>query len=236
MRYQRTQPRSNPPIYAEVQPHQICYLYGAFYSTLLPVRSMWPLVFRDTRFMHLNAERGLGQCQLLQHGAHLYPSLGLLGTLQRPFSLIEHGLMKCSCRWSTYSSTFRSIVPETEMQSIKLSMPFGIKNAGSLDHYAPQMNDILAQSHTTCMGADDNSKFGCHQEHTQNLTNTRKSARVNLTNIDSFGLKQLLECHPIVSVFSCSHSYSVGFQSLADGRMTQDIIRGGGFFNEPIYT
>lgn len=45
--------------------------------------------------------------------AHLYPSVGSSGTLYRPWGLIEHGVTKCSCRWSTYSSTFRSIDPDT---------------------------------------------------------------------------------------------------------------------------
>ena len=81
------------------------------------------------------------------------------------------------------------------------------------------MNNMLAQTHTPGMGADRDTKLGGHQQNSKNLTHTSEPDGVDLADVDGFGLKKLLEDHPVMCVFTGCDSNTVRFESLSDGGM-----------------
>ena len=95
------------------------------------------------------------------------------------------------------------------------------------------MNDMLAQTHTPGMRADRDTKFGGHQQNSENLAHTSKPDGVDLADVDGFGLKKLLEDHSVMCVFTGRNTNAVRFECLSDGGMTQDVIWGSGFLDEP---
>lgn len=60
---------------------------------------------------------------------------------------------------------------------------------------AEYTHHILAQSYTTGVRADWHPKFGRHEQNRENLVDTAQSTRVDLTNVNSVKLQQLLEDH-----------------------------------------
>ena len=64
------------------------------YATTLPVGPLWVFVLPDALFVHLDTDtRPLSGDSYAGDGkkTNLYPSFASLGTLYRPFLLIEHG-------------------------------------------------------------------------------------------------------------------------------------------------
>lgn len=95
------------------------------------------------------------------------------------------------------------------------------------------MNDVLAQTHTSRMGTDGNSKLGSHQQNGKDLTYTSEADGVNLADVDSFGLEKLLKDHPVVCMFAGRDANPIRLEGLSDGRMAEDIIRSSRFLDEP---
>ena len=83
------------------------------------------------------------------------------------------------------------------------------------------------------MRANGDAKLGRHQQDGQDLAHSSQSTRVDLADIDSLGLQQLLEGHSVVSVFSRSDTDPVGFQLLPDGSVTEGIVRRGRLLDKP---
>lgn len=96
---------------------------------------------------------------------------------------------------------------------------------------------------TTRMRADHDTSFGRHEEDRQDFLNTPSSARIDLTNVDSFELEQLLECHlvwsvtfqfasrewiktdSVVGVLSGSDTDTVWLECFSDSGVTESVIR-----------
>jgi len=95
------------------------------------------------------------------------------------------------------------------------------------------MYDIFTQPYTPSMRTHRYSKLLRHQQHTQYFCHSRKSAGVNLANVDGICLQKLLKYHAIMCVLACGDSYAIGLESAADGSMAKDVIRGGRFLDEP---
>lgn len=74
-----------------------------------------------------------------------------------------------------------------------------------------------------------------HQQHTEDFADPRKSARVNLHDINGLCLQQLLEYHAIVRVFSCGHTDPMRLKSLPYRSMSQDVVGGRGLLDEPLH-
>ena len=83
------------------------------------------------------------------------------------------------------------------------------------------------------MRADRDAKLGGHQQNSENFAHAGKADGVYLADINGFGLKKLLEDHPVVCVLAGRDSNAVRLQSLSDGGMAEDIVRSGGFLDEP---
>lgn len=94
------------------------------------------------------------------------------------------------------------------------------------------------------MRANRHAKFGRHEKDTQNLADSTKTTRIDLANIDSLCLQELLECnllsvrlegrtYPVVRVLAGGNTDSVWFEALANCSVSQSIIRSCGLFNEP---
>ena len=95
------------------------------------------------------------------------------------------------------------------------------------------MNDMFAQTHAPCVGTDRDAELGGHQQNRENFTHTGETDRVDLADVDGFGLEKLLEDHPVMRVFAGRDANSIGLESLPDSGMTEDIIWGSGFLDEP---
>jgi hypothetical protein len=79
----------------------------------------------------------------------------------------------------------------------------------------------------------DQGSLGGHEQYTQNLTDSRQPARVNLNDVDRFRLQELFEYHAVMSMFPGSYSDSMWFERIADGCVAQDVVRSSGFFDKP---
>lgn len=60
---------------------------------------------------------------------------------------------------------------------------------------------ILAQSYATGVRADWYTEFGRHEQNREDLIDTSQSTRVDLTNVNSIKLQQLLEDHLSYALF-----------------------------------
>ena len=83
------------------------------------------------------------------------------------------------------------------------------------------------------MRTHGNAELGRHQKDGEDLAHSTETTRVDLTYVDSLGLQELLEGHPVVGVLSGSNTDSVGLQLFPDGSVTESIIRGSRLLNEP---
>ena len=72
-----------------------------------------------------------------------------------------------------------------------------------------------------------------HQQHGQYLADASQATRINLNNVDSLCLEELLEDHSIVSMFSCSDSNSMWFKSLPYGCVSKNVIGSSRLLDEP---
>ena len=82
------------------------------------------------------------------------------------------------------------------------------------------MNDMLAQTNTPGMRADNDTKLGGHQQNSENLTHASEPDGIDLADVDSFSLEKLLEDHPVMCVFTGRYANTVQFECLSDGGMT----------------
>jgi hypothetical protein len=97
---------------------------------------------------------------------------------------------------------------------------------------------IFAQAYTACVRAYQNTEskshytlldppyglnriclLGSHEQHAQNLTYPCQSAGIDLTYIDRFSLKQLLENHSIMRMFASGYSDTMGFEGFTNSRV-----------------
>ena len=95
------------------------------------------------------------------------------------------------------------------------------------------MDNMLAQTHTSSVRADEDTELGSHQQNGENLTHTSEADGVDLTDVDGFSLEQLLEDHPVVCVLAGRNTDTIWLESLSDGGMAKDIIRSSGFLDKP---
>jgi len=63
------------------------------------------------------------------------------------------------------------------------------------------------------------TELGAQQQHTEDLVDPPKSARIKLDSIERFGLQELLEHDPIIDVLACCNADPVGLERSADLRM-----------------
>lgn len=87
------------------------------------------------------------------------------------------------------------------------------------------MNNILAEANTASVRAYNDTKLGSHEQHTQHLRHTSQATRVNLANVNSVCLEQLLEDNAVVCMLPCGDSNTVRFQTLTDSCMAEDVVR-----------
>ena len=95
------------------------------------------------------------------------------------------------------------------------------------------MDDMFAQTHTPGMGTDGDAELCGHQQNRKDLTYTSKADRVNLADIDCFGLEKLLENNPVVGMFTSRDAYTIRLESLSDGGMAEDIVWSSRLLDEP---
>jgi hypothetical protein len=75
--------------------------------------------------------------------------------------------------------------------------------------------------------------LGRHEKYAQNLAYTCETTRINLTDINSLSLKQLLEHHSVVCMLASGNSDPVRFKGFTDSSMSENIVRCSGFLDEP---
>src|ERR1700691_1856886 len=97
------------------------------------------------------------------------------------------------------------------------------------------MNNIFAQSYATSMRTNRHSKLLRHQQYTQYLGDSCKSAGIDLAYIDSLCLQKLLEYHSVVCVLACGNPNTVRCEGPADGSVSKDIVRSCGLLNKPAH-
>lgn len=79
------------------------------------------------------------------------------------------------------------------------------------------MNNVFAQAHTPGVRADGDTKLGGHQQNGEDLTHTGKPDGVDLTDVDGFGLEELLKDHPVVCVLAGRDPDAVWLEGFSDG-------------------
>ena len=87
----------------------------------------------------------------------------------------------------------------------------------------------FAEPNATGVGAHRNTELFGHQVHGDDLVRPRKACRIELAEVDRFGLEHLLEEHPVHAVLTRRNAN--GGNRLADSSMTEHVIRACRFFN-----
>ena len=76
--------------------------------------------------------------------------------------------------------------------------------------------------------------LGGHEKYAQDFADTCQTAGIDLTDVNGFGLQELLEDHAIVGVFAGGNANAMRLQCLANGSVTKDVVRRSGLFDEPV--
>lgn len=96
-----------------------------------------------------------------------------------------------------------------------------------------KVDDILAQADAARVWAHGDAELGRHEEHREDFRHAGETARVDLYNVDCFGLQQLLEDHAVVCVLARRDANPVGLERLTDRGMPEDVVRCGWLLDEP---
>src|SRR5579871_3809913 len=93
------------------------------------------------------------------------------------------------------------------------------------------MLHVLAQADAAGVRADRNAELCGHQHDGEVFVDAGDSAAIDLADIDSSGLKELLEHDTVVTVFAGGDSCGRGFA--ANAGVTEDIVWAGRLFHPP---
>lgn len=96
-----------------------------------------------------------------------------------------------------------------------------------------QMLRIFRETHTTAMGYNWDVEFLRHKEHGKDLVDAAHSTSVDLADVDGAGCEELLEDDAVLAHFSSCDADAVRAESVADGFVAEDVVGGGGLFDEP---
>lgn len=83
------------------------------------------------------------------------------------------------------------------------------------------------------MRHDRHIEFLRHEHHGHDFVDAADAAGVGLTDVDGVRLEELFEDDAVLAHFSCCDKDAEGFEGAADGGVAQDVVRGGGLFDEP---
>lgn len=76
------------------------------------------------------------------------------------------------------------------------------------------------------------AKFGRHQHNSHDLVEPAETTSVDLDVIERLGLQELLEHDAVLAVFAGGDLDVVFLEGGADGGVAEDVVGGGGFFDE----
>lgn len=95
------------------------------------------------------------------------------------------------------------------------------------------MLGIFRQSHTTGMRNNGNVEFFRHQQNGEDFVDASHAAGVNLADVNGARGEKLLEDDTILAHLAGGDADVVWPESIADGLVAQDVVGGGGLFDEP---
>src|SRR5258706_906332 len=90
-----------------------------------------------------------------------------------------------------------------------------------------KMLDVFAKPNTSGVRTNRYAEFRGHKKHGNYFVHSGKTTAVDLTKVDRASLQQLLEHHPVVTMFSGRDSYRC--HSLTDDSVAENVIRTGRF-------
>lgn len=96
-----------------------------------------------------------------------------------------------------------------------------------------QMLCVFRQAHTTRVRDDRDIEFLGHEKNGQDFVDTTHSASVDLADVNSARGEELLENYAVLAHFSGSNADPIGAESVSDGFMAKNVVRGSWLFDEP---
>src|SRR6266850_2779543 len=91
------------------------------------------------------------------------------------------------------------------------------------------MLHVLAEPDAARMWTNGHAELCGHQQHRQNLVDATQTAAINLAEVQSFCLQELLEHDAVVTSFAGSHANRR--HCAGDRCMTEHIVRAGWLFD-----
>ena len=95
---------------------------------------------------------------------------------------------------------------------------------------------VLGQPDTTGVRDDRDAEFPCHQQNGEDFVDATDATGVWLEDGQGSGLKELFEDDAVLAHFARGDAdRAVGGirEGFADCGVAEDVVRGGGFFDEP---
>lgn len=83
------------------------------------------------------------------------------------------------------------------------------------------------------MGNDRDIVFCGHEEHGEDFVYASHATGIDLADVDGAGGYELFEYYPVLTHLTGGDADMVGAESVADGFVAEDVVGGGGFFDEP---
>ena len=96
-----------------------------------------------------------------------------------------------------------------------------------------QMLRIFRQPNTARMWHNRDTEFLCHQEDGEDFVDAAHAAGVDLADVDGARGEELLKDYAILTHFAGGDADAVGAESFSDSFVAEDVVGGGGFFDEP---
>jgi len=96
-----------------------------------------------------------------------------------------------------------------------------------------QMLRIFGETDTAAVGYNWDVELLCHQKNGEDLINTTHTAGIDLADVNGAGCEELFEDDAVLAHFTRRDTDAVGAESVADGFVAEDIVGGGGLFDEP---
>jgi len=96
-----------------------------------------------------------------------------------------------------------------------------------------QMLRVFGQSYTSRMGNNGDVEFLGHEKDGEHFVDTAHPASIDLTYVDGARGQELLEDNAVLTHFAGGDADSIGAERVADGFVAENVVGGGGLFDEP---